>query len=167
MAEPVAAEPGGVEGLEAVARRRIAAVSAPPSRLGWFAAGFVAGLAVLYVGLVVTPWLKGAVRAPSIGMGIAVKPEHGLVEVGMTYEKVVRLMGPEDGELRAAELASFDGQSSHPSAFDYAAIEAKGGRFPFWLSQSDGLLVFNVVAVDGDDVVIGPIVTYATFHGRD
>ena len=163
MPEPVAAEPGGVEGLEAVARRRIAAVSAPPSRLKWFGVGAIVAAIV--------GWPLGwvAIRLPPLGMGLHAKGEIRLVSPGMSYDEALLLMGPEDGELRAAELASFDEHlcSYCSPSLDYAATEAKGGRFPFWLSRSEGLLVFNVVAVDGEGKVILPIVTYATFHGRD
>jgi hypothetical protein len=50
---------------------------------------------------------------------------------------------------------------------DYRAIEEKGGRFVFWLSRSNGLLVFNVVALDKSDVVVDSGVYYDTFLGRD
>lgn len=163
MTEPVAAERSGVVGLEAVARRRVAAASAPPSRLKWFGVGAVVAAVVGWP----LGWL--AIRLPPLGMGLHAKGEIRLVSPGMSYDEVLRLMGPEDGELRAAELASFEEHlcSYCSPSLDYAATEAKGGRFPFWLSRSEGLLVFNVVAVDADDVVIGPLVTYSTFHGRD
>lgn len=71
--------------------------------------------------------------------------------------------------IDATELASYDRHRSpeFPPEMDYVGIEQAGGRFLFWLSRSDGLLVFNVVAFDENDKAIRPWSGYATFFGKD
>lgn len=134
----------------------------PPSRLLWFVIGgtFSAAACMLLYSI--------GLRVPPIGFGVAVAPGLGAVQLGMNYEQVVRAMGPEDGALRAAEFVSAEeSYCSYCSEIDFRAFEADGGRFLFWLSRSNGLLVFNVVAFDKNDAVRHVSVLEETYFGMD
>lgn len=130
--------------------------------LRWFAGGVLLGV----LGGVCLFWV--GMRLPGLGLGYQRAPGFEKVTLGMTYEQVVGLLGPEDGALRAEELTSYD-EHRYPGlpTMNFRGIEDAGGRFLFWLSRSNGLLVFNVVVLDAKGRVVGTYDGYDTFFGKD
>jgi hypothetical protein len=158
--EGIVANSTAVAGLREIAFREIPRTR--PSRLLWFVLGgtfaTVACLLLYSIGL----------RVPPIGFGVVPAPGLSAIKVGMSYERVARTLGPEDGTLRAAELASAEKSlCSYCSRMEWQAFEEDGGRFLFWLSRSNGRMVFNVVAFDKNDNVYHYMAFDDTFFGMD
>lgn len=158
MDEPAAA--ATLRGV--IAERESRRWRSPPSRFAWFALGVGTGI----VATVCASWV--GVRFP-LGLGHSALPEMQRLTAGMGYNEVVAVLGSADGTIAGAELAAFDRNVCRfcPQQMPYEQIESAGGRFAFWLSRSNGLLVFNVVAFDSRDRVVYTASAYDTDMGTE
>lgn len=154
---------GHVAALRELAAARVSpAPVTPPSRFAWFALGTAAGMLTSVLLYVI------GVRVP-VGLGYSEKPGMERLAVGMTYDQIVGVLGREDGTVRAAELVSFDRSLCRfcPPQMQFEEFETQGGRFLFWLSRSNGLLVMNVVALDADGKLYATATAFDTYLGMD
>ena len=112
---------------------------------------------LLYLLVPIGAFLMGALFGygwrmyPRTGLGILLDDEHLKIHVGMSYDEVVELMGPEEGRLSDDVLlrnlrnryVAFEPDANH------CLPNEKGGMNLFWRNQDDGR-VWIVVAFDRD-----------------
>ena len=92
---------------------------------------------------------------PRTGLGILLDDEHLKIQAGMSYDEVVELLGPEEGQLSDDVLlrnlrnryVAFEPDANH------CLPNEKGGMNLFWRNEDDGR-VWMVVVFDRDRDVV-------------